>query len=373
MRRCLVAFLAAGCGQVPAAQPPSGSAQAPAIRIVATERAPEGGLLVVIDEAGDRLGALVKPGESAGKMRDTAAAFSPDGAWVVFASSRGRSIDQTSLWVAPVAYEATPIRLTDTTAIDLTPVWSPAGDAIVFASSRAGTFDLWRQPVEIADGTVRARGEPEQLTSAPGLELNPSIAPDGRIAFAAMTVGADGGTVSAIQTRAPDGTIATLEPGPGDQSPRFDPPGQRVAFARPTLRQGDDRGAAGDRAGAFSAVDLDLWVRDGGAARRVVDLPFTDESGPVWSVDGRWLFATSVLNKTTGEPLLSSVIHVDLWESTPVARMLVDRAGAVTRLAPALAPVVLDAAALHADPPYVDELRRVVTDAIERNEAARER
>jgi Tol biopolymer transport system component len=362
----VLAVVLAGCGNAPPVQPPGGGTE-PAIRIVATERGPEGGLLVVIDEAGDRQGALVAPPPAGAKIRDTAAAFSPDGKWVVFASSRGRPIDQSSLWIVPVGFDATPQRITDTAAIDLTPVWTPAGDAIVFASSRGGTIDLWRLPLAIAAGRARPAAPPEQLTSAPGNELSPTVAPDGRIAFAAMSAGPEGAT-SAIHARDPDGSIATLEPGPGDYAPAFDREGKRLAFTRPTVRSGDERAAAGDAAAPFVAVDQDLWVREAGAARRVVDLPFTDESGPVWSVDGRWLFATSVVRKRTGEPLLSSVIHVDLWETPPVARMLVDRAGAVTRLAPAIAPVVLDAAALHADPLYVDELRRILTDAIERNE-----
>ena len=369
LRSFAAAALLAGCGTAPPVQP--AGTDAPPIRIVATERGPEGGLLVVIDEAGDRQGALVAPPPAGAKIRDTAAAFSPDGAWVVFASSRGRPIDQSSLWIVPVGFDATPVRLTDTTAIDMTPAWTPAGDAIVFASSRDGTLDLWRLPVAIEAGGARAAGPPEQLTSAPGNEMSPSVAPDGRIAFAAMSAGADGAT-SAIHARAPDGTIATLEPGPGDYAPAFDREGKRLAFTRPTVRSGDAGADAGGASEAFVAVDQDLWVRADGAARRVVDLPFTDESGPVWSVDGRWLFATSVVRKRTGEPLLSSVIHVDLWETPPVARMLVDRAGAVTRLAPALAPVVLDAAALHNDPPYAEELRRILADAIERNESARQ-
>jgi dipeptidyl aminopeptidase/acylaminoacyl peptidase len=374
MRRlCSLALVGAlaGCGNPPPVSPPA-TGDATPIRIVATERGPEGGLLVVIDEAGDRQGTLVTPPAAGDKIRDTAATFSPDGRWVVFASSRGRSLEQSSLWIVRAAFDATPVRLTDTSAVDLTPAWTPAGDAIVFASSRSGSIDLWRIPIAIDGATARAAASPEQLTSAPGNEMSPTVAADGRIAFAAMSTGAQGMT-SAIHTRAPDGTIATLEPGPGDASPAFDRDGKRLAFTRPTVRKGDAGGGGDAASEAFVAVDQDLWVREDGAARRVVDLPFTDESGPVWSVDGRWLFATSVVRKRTGDPILSSVIHVDLWETPPVARMLVDRAGAVARLAPALAPVVLDAAALHADPPYVDELRRILTDAIERNESARQR
>lgn len=359
----------AGCGQHPPADIPVPDPSGAPIHIVATERGPEGGVLVVIGESGDRIGSLVAPASAAGPIRDTAPAFSPDGKWVVFASSRGRSIDRSSLWAVPVGYDATPVRLTDADAVDMTPTWTPAGDAIVFASSRGGSFDLWRLAVEVRAGRLRPRGAPEQLTTAPGQEMSPTIAPDGRIAYASLAAADDGTTTSSIEQRAADGAITTLEPGPGDSSPRFDPEGVRLAFTRPTIRAGDARTGDADPSQAFSAVDADVWIRDATDTRRAVDLPFTDESGPVWSVDGRWLFATSLLRKPSGQPLLSSVIHVDLDESPAVARMLIDRAGAVTRLSPAVAPVVLDAAALHSGPEYVDELRRILASAIERNEA----
>ena len=57
------------------------------------------------------------------------------------------------------------------------PAWAPDGRSIVFASDRAGTWDLWRVPA--------AGGEPERLTAEAGDELLPAVSPDGaRIAFA---------------------------------------------------------------------------------------------------------------------------------------------------------------------------------------------
>jgi Tol biopolymer transport system component len=359
---CLVLATAGACSQhPPSALPQDGTAQP--IHIVATERGPEGGILVVIGEDGDRLGALVAPG-GADRIRDTAPAFSPDGTWVVFASSRGRPMDESSLWAVAVGFDATPVRLTDTTAIDITPVWMPDGAAIVYASSKSGTFDLWRLGVEVRGDALRARGEPERITTSAGQELSPSVAPDGRIAYASLVVDSDGATKSTIEVRAASGKVETVAPGPGDASPRFSPDGTKLAFTRPTVRTSEEGAEE-----AFSAIDADLWIADAGGTRRVVDLPFTDESGPVWSIDGRWLFATSLLRKKNGEPVLSSVIHVDLEEKDPIARMLIDRAGAVTRLSPAVAPVVLDATALHRGPSYVDELKRTLEAAFERNAA----
>ena len=97
---------------------------------------------------------------------------------------------------------------------------------------------------------------------------------------------------------------------------------------------------------------------------RVVDLPLTDESGPVWSPDGRYLFATSVLRGAEGNVVFSSVIVIDTKARHRVARLLADRAGAVARLTPAIARADLDAAALASDPEYLPELARIMAGAV---------
>jgi Tol biopolymer transport system component len=360
-----VLLVVAACGHKPPPDPDvaaSGAGDDP-IHIVATERNPSGGgHLVVISESGDRIATLVVPAQTV--ARDSSPAFSPDGKWLVFVSSRGRAIDRSSLWAVRVGFDAEPFRVTEGAAIDIAPVWSPAGDAIVFASSRSGNFDVWRLPVSGDDGARLSFGKPIRITTAAGQEISPSVAADGRIAYAALTPGKDGTMSSRIEVLSADGkNVDAVTAGPGDSSPAFDARG-RLAFARPTVRTGE----SAKEKRVFASVDTDLWILDDKGERKVVDLPFTDESGPVWSNDGRWLFATSLLRKVTGEPLLSSVIHVDLDEQPVIARMLVDRAGAVTRLAPALAPVVLDSAGLHGNPDYGDELRRTVERAIERSE-----
>ena len=278
--------------------------------------------------------------------RDTHPALSPDGRWLVFASSRGRGLDGTNLWIAPLAADAQPRPLTPGPWIDSHPTWTPDGRAIVFASTRAGSFDLYR--LAIASG--RAVGSPERLTSAPGHEVTPTVAPDGSIIYASVTPEAGGQVESHLERRGPDGTITRLTDGPGDSSPALAPDGKTLAFVRPATRT--------------SGADADLWLLPpGGAPTRLVDLPLTDEGGPTWSPDGRFVFATSVLRGQAGV-VFSSVIVIDTRAPHPIARVLEDRLGAIARLTPAIARTPLDAAALDANPAYLPELARIVAAAV---------
>ena len=325
------------------------------IAIVAAERGPQGIRLVAIDEHGDRQFELVTPPDSI--TRDSNPALSPDGRWMVFASTRGRALDVTSLWIAPLAFEATPRRLTDV-GIDSHPAWTHDGRAIVFASTRdGGDFDLWHLAI---DGEGRP-GALTQLTTGVDHEVTPTIAPDGTIVYASVTRTPDGEVASRLEERAPDGTIRVLTAGPADSSPALSPDGTSLVFARPAMHLGTPHS------------ELWLMARNSELAQQLVVLPLTDESGPVWSPDGRFVFATSVWRGVTGKTLFSSIIHVDVREPQRRARILGDHAGPVARLTPAIAVRGLDVAALHDDPEYLPELARIMAGKIaeQRSEGTR--
>jgi hypothetical protein len=130
------------------------------------------------------------------------------------------------------------------------------------------------------------------------------------------------------------------------------PDGAQIAFVRP-----EQHGAT---------PDADLWLvprNNHDPATKLADLPLTDEGGPVWSRDGRFVFATSLLRGAEGNPLFSSVIVIDLQDH--VARILEDRVGPISRLTPAIVAPRLDAKALDSDPEYLPELARITQRAIE--------
>ena len=319
--------------------------------IVAAERGPSGARLVAIDEHGDRQHVMLA--EAPGVVRDTNPAVSPDGAWMVFASSRERTLAETSVWIAPIGVEVAPRRLTTGAGIESHPAWTRDGTGIVFASTRdGGDFDLWR--LAIANG--RARGEPEQLTSGAGHEVTPTVARDGTVIYAEVTALADQRIETHLESRAPDGTITRLTDGPADTSPALSPDERTLAFSRLAMRDGQ--------------VNTELWIqrRADQHTEKLIELPPTDDGGPVWSRDGAFIFATSIVAGEAGpsHPLFSSVIHVELGETPRRARMLEDHAGGIARLTPAIIATSLDAAALRRNPEYLPELARIMSAAFEK-------
>ena len=104
---------------------------------------------------------------------DYDAAWSPDGASIVFTSERNGSADLYRVKPDGTGLE----RLTDSPAYDDQAAFSPDGKQLVFVSTRAGgTADLWT--MDLQTRTAKA------LTSGPGGDFRPSWSPDGQwIAF----------------------------------------------------------------------------------------------------------------------------------------------------------------------------------------------
>lgn len=315
--------------------------------IVAMQRARRGARLVFLDERGTRLGDLTQI--SAVPVRDNSPAWSPDGRWIVFASSRARAdLLHTSLWIVAAELGAEPRRLTFGEVDDRDPAWLPDGSGVVFASNRSGKFELWRLDLRPGPygGPVPVRA-PRQLTDGPRHALHPSPSPDGaRIAYTQADLESGASELWLWET----GATRRLTQGPADSTPAWSPDGKRIAFA-----------ALAER--GQGAEDVDLFVIDaaGTNRHRVVDEPLALQTHPVWSADGRWLFATSLYRSVaTGKPILSSVTFVDLAESPATLRALHDPMAVESRANPALARQTLDARALHDNPRYHDALASAV-------------
>jgi hypothetical protein len=329
--------------------------------LVATERGLRGPRLVGIAANGDRQFDVIEP--AATLVRDSNPAISPDGKTVIFASSRGRAGDgqqtselgQTSLWLAPLGYEQRATRLTFGSWIDTHPCWLRDGSGVIFSSTKSGTFDLWRLSLP--------SGELTQLTHDSTHEVTPSVAPDGSIVFA--VVAPEGQQPSSHIEAITSQGRRTITEGPADSSPAFSPDGATVVFAAPQVRNHVVDGKS------LPTVDGDLFSIPfaGGTATSIFNAAGTDEGGPVFSPDGRLLFATSLLRAADGRVVFSSVAFVDTIAHT-APQVVVDRAGPVERLTPTFRsghPDAVDLATLRKAPDYRSVILGVIRTAIERS------
>lgn len=239
-----------------------------------------------------------------------AAALSPDGRTVLFASDRSGNMD---LWTVPFAGgEAQPFA---TSPLDENvPSYSPDGSQVVFQSNRSGNLDLWVMP---ASG-----GEARQLTDWSSAEYAATWSPDGtQIAFLSNHAGSSGEEIWIVPSAGgearrltrfeanldridwtPDGrniyTIVTdahgvnrlyrvpvtggapvaLRISPNGNAGRLSPDGSQYAYA------------SFDSGFAF----IEVTPTSGGAPRRVTrDTSNVFDSPTAWSPDGTRLVAFS--------------------------------------------------------------------------------
>jgi dipeptidyl aminopeptidase/acylaminoacyl peptidase len=84
-------------------------------------------------------------------------AVSPDATRVVYTvrtTDMSKNRGHTELWMVDLrAAKPVPQRLTNSTASNSDPEWSPGGDAVYFLSSRSGSSQVWRLPVNGGEAT----------------------------------------------------------------------------------------------------------------------------------------------------------------------------------------------------------------------------
>ena len=138
----------------------------------------------------------------------------------VFPGANAPSRPEAELWLRAADGSGEPVRITDVAGDDRSSAWSPDGARLVFDSTRDGNTELY---VVDADGS-----NPVRLTDEAGEDWAASWSPDGRtIAFTSDRSG-----LAQIWTIAPDGSGSTqLTDDPiGALWPSWSPDGSRITY-----------------------------------------------------------------------------------------------------------------------------------------------
>ncbi|HKQ49389.1 MAG TPA: DPP IV N-terminal domain-containing protein [Phycisphaerae bacterium] len=196
---------------------------------------------------------------------------------MIFASTRHSRFSH--LYIKAVDGSAC-TQITDESANDAQPVFSPDGKRIAFASDRGGQWDIW---VAQSDGR-----NPQQLTSTPWPELHPSWSPDGkRLVYCR------------VNPREGRGELWTcpLE-NPGEKRfvgeglfPSWSPTGDKIAYQRARLR--------GSR--WFSIWTLKLESNNALFPTEIAADPDKAFIAPAWSADGRQIAFVAIQFDTNSD------------------------------------------------------------------------
>ena len=192
--------------------------------------------------------------------QDTSPAWSPDGTKIAFTSDRSGS-GNSEIYVMN-ANGSNPIRLTNSSGTDDDPSWSPDGTKIAFSSYRDSDEEIY---VMNANGSNQTR-----LTNSRGRDYEPAWSPDGgKIAFSSQR---DGNTeVYVMDANGSNQTNLTNHAGE-DASPAWSPDGTKIAY---------------QRLGAIFVMSA-----YGANPTRLTNPPY--DSFPAWSPDGTKIAFNSV-------------------------------------------------------------------------------
>jgi Tol biopolymer transport system component/DNA-binding winged helix-turn-helix (wHTH) protein len=162
-----------------------------------------------------------------------------------------------------------PVQLTTHDGLDLHPALSPLGDAVAFASERAGAFEIFIRGFD-RNATETA------LTSDQGHNVQPAWSPDGR--FIAYHSSRRGG-IWVVPSRG--GVPKQLVP--IGSNPAWSPDGSRIAF------QSDEHMDVNPSAyGAQSGSTIWIMDADGSNPREITRAgqPIGGHAAPAWTPDG---------------------------------------------------------------------------------------
>nr|WP_236549764.1 Tol-Pal system beta propeller repeat protein TolB [Profundibacterium mesophilum] len=201
--------------------------------------------------------------------------FSPQGERVLYTSYTTGFPQIYELNVATGSRNPLPVPAESMT---FAPRYAPDGRTVIFSAAQGGNTDIYR---------LRPGGQPERLTSAPGIETAPSFSPDGsQIVFESDRSGSQ----QLYVMPAGGGEPRRISFGPGRYgTPVWSPRGDLIAFTK-------------QNAGRFHIGVM----RTDGSEERLLTASFLDE-GPTWAPNGRVIMFTRESAGADGQSGLFSV------------------------------------------------------------------
>ena len=252
---------------------------------------------------------------STGTGRTTCAYFLPDDQWVVYGSTHEASLDCPPVpdmsrgYVWPIdpgydIYRSRPdgseiSKLTDLPGYDAEATVSPAGDRIVFTSTRDGDLDIYSMKLDGSDV--------QRLTDGIGYDGGPFFSPDGSLIVYRTRHPSDPQEIEDYQALLADGLVRPskleiwvmnsdgsdkrqiTDLGVAAFAPFFHPSGERIIFS---TNHGDPSGR-----------EFDLWMVDIDG-ENLEQITFTEgfDGFPMWSPDGKtFVFCSNRHNSNPGE------------------------------------------------------------------------
>jgi serine/threonine protein kinase/Tol biopolymer transport system component len=157
-------------------------------------------------------------------------AISRDGQRIAFVRRRGGGGPYAEIAVLDLA-SGIVRTLTNDGALSLSPAWSTDGSFVYFSSSRGGSMNIWR---------IASRGgQPEQVTAGQGDDVDPDVSADGqRVAYSTFRVNIDLAEISLDSRTEQSPKWLTTDSARMEVAPAYSPDGTRIAYF--TARKGAD-------------------------------------------------------------------------------------------------------------------------------------
>lgn len=211
-----------------------------------------------------------------GSAEEAMPAWSPDGSQIAFVVTENIDTGPSDIYTLSTDGEGLRL-LTPDDECASNPSWSPDGRTILYlAGNCGGDAFAWMMN---SDGT-----QPRQFTHSP--TLWPDWSPQGRIVYEAPMMGSSGSALFVTDTAGQNPKPLDTGELPSGNEASWSPDGAWIAYVAPTGDPGNEDASKWNE-------DIFVINADGTGGRRVVDTPGNDHWPPAWSPDGEQLLYTA--------------------------------------------------------------------------------